>query len=77
MSTLSIRLPKSLHQRLRQFAEKEGVSINQFITSAALEKMAALSTVEYLEARAKRGSREEFEAALAQVPDVEPDSIEH
>lgn len=77
MSTLSIRLPKSLHQRLRQYAEKEGVSINQFITSAALEKIAALSTLEYLETRAERGSREKFEAALNLVPDVESDSVEH
>jgi hypothetical protein len=29
-------------------------------------------TVEYLEERAKRGSREKFEAALARLPDVEP-----
>jgi len=55
------------------FAAKEGVSINQFIASATLEKLAAISTQEYLEARANRGSREKFEAALAQVPDAEPD----
>ncbi|MDN5850114.1 MAG: type II toxin-antitoxin system HicB family antitoxin [Nitrococcus sp.] len=76
MSTMSIRLPNSLHQRLREYAEKEGVSINQFIASAALEKLAALSTLEYLEARAARGGREKFEGALAQVPDAEPDPME-
>jgi predicted transcriptional regulator len=74
MSTLSIRLPNSLHERLREFAAKEGVSINRFIASAALEKLAAISTEEYLEARAKRGSREKFEAALAQVPAETPDA---
>jgi predicted transcriptional regulator len=73
MSTLSIRLPDSLHRRLREFAQKDDVSINQFITSAVLEKVAALSTLEYLEARAKRGSRKKFEAALSRVPDVAPD----
>lgn len=74
MSTLSIRLPNSLHERLREFAAKEGVSINRFIASAALEKLAAISTEEYLEARAKRGSREKFEAVLAQVPAETPDA---
>lgn len=76
MSTMSVRMPNSLHQRLRDFAQKDDVSINQFITSAVTEKLAALSTLEYLEARAKKGSRAKFEAALRQVPDVEPDAVE-
>lgn len=63
----------TLHRRLREFAKKDDVSINQLITTAVEEKMAALSTLEYLEARAKRGSRKTFEAVLSRVPDVEPD----
>ena len=46
--------------------------MNQFITLAVTEKVSALMTVEYLEKRAKRGSRQRFEAVLANVPDVEP-----
>jgi predicted transcriptional regulator len=72
MSTLSLRLPQSLHRRLSEVAEQEGVSINQLISSAVGEKMAALLTEEYLSARAKRGGRREFLAALSRVPDVEP-----
>jgi len=53
-------------------ARREGVSINQFITLAVAEKVAALKTAEYLEARAQRASRERFEQALAKVADVEP-----
>jgi hypothetical protein len=37
------------------------------------EKIAALETEDYLSQRAARGSRKKFEAALAQVPDREPD----
>ena len=73
MSTLSLRLPESLHQRVRELADREGISINQFIATAVAEKMSALLTEEYLQARAQRGSRVKYEAALAQVPDVEPD----
>lgn len=72
MSTLSLRLPESLHRRLGEVAEQEGVSINQLISSAVGEKMSALLTEEYLSARAKRGGRKRFLAALARVPDVEP-----
>ncbi len=73
MSTLSVRLPDSLHKRVKQMAEEEGISMNQFITLAVTEKVSALMTVEYLEERAKRGSRQQFEAILANVPDVEPE----
>lgn len=72
MSTMSLRLSDSMHQRLKDWAQKDNISINQFITSAVTEKLAALSTLEYLEARAKRASRASFDAVLAKVPDVEP-----
>lgn len=72
MSTLSLRLPESLHKRLAEVAESEGISINQLINSAVAEKMSALLTQEYLGARAKRGNRSRFDAVLAKVPDVEP-----
>ena len=73
MSTLSLRLPDSLHKRIRDLAQQEGISINQFISTAVAEKMAALMTVEYLEERAQRGSREKFLAVLAKIPDTAPD----
>ena len=72
MSTLSLRLPVSLHRHLRVLAEREGISINQLISSAVGEKIAALDTLEYLQARAQRGNQKAFEAVLAKVPDVEP-----
>jgi len=73
MSTLSIRLPDSLHERLKQMAKKEGISMNQFIALALSEKISALYTLDYLKERAARGDRRQFEAILARVPDVEPD----
>jgi predicted transcriptional regulator len=72
MGALSLRLPESLHRKLGEVAEREGVSINQLISSAVAEKVSALMTEEYLQARAKRGSRKKFDAVLAKVPDVEP-----
>jgi len=72
MSTLSLRLPDYLHKRVRELAEQEGISINQFISTAVAEKMAALMTVDYLEERARRGDREKFLSVLAKVPDIAP-----
>lgn len=73
MSTLSLRLPNSLHRELRELAKREGVSMNQFITTAVGEKMAALMTEAYLEERARRGDRAQFLRVLEKVPEVEPE----
>ncbi|MBI4420561.1 MAG: toxin-antitoxin system HicB family antitoxin [Gemmatimonadetes bacterium] len=76
MSALSLRLPHSLHERVRDLAKREGISINQFVATALAEKLSALLTVEYLESRAGRGSRQRFLAALAHVPASEPPSYD-
>jgi predicted transcriptional regulator len=76
MSTLSVRLPESLHKRLKEMADKEGVSMNQFITLAVSEKVSSLLTVDYLKERAKRGDRITFEELLEKVPDTEPEEFD-
>lgn len=73
MSTLSLRLPESLHKQLKELAKQEGVSINQLAVTALAEKMSALMTGEYLEERAQRGSRRMFEDALERIKDTGPD----
>lgn len=73
MSTISLRLPESLHKRVRELAKREDVSINQLIATALAEKLSALMTVEYLEERAKRGSRRKFERVMSKVRDVKPE----
>ena len=76
MSHLNIRLPDSLHKKLKELAEKEGVSMNQLITLAVSEKMSALLTVEYLKERAERGTRKAFEEIMSEVSDIEPEEYD-
>lgn len=76
MSTLSLRIPESLHRELRELARREGVSINQVISSAVGEKVASLRTLEYLRERARRGNRERFEQVLAKVANAEPEEVD-
>lgn len=73
MSTISIRLPESIHKKIKELAKKEGVSMNQLVNSAVSEKVSAILTAEYLEARGVQGSRARFEQILNSVPDEEPD----
>ena len=53
MTAMSIRLLESLHRNARAYAEQEGVSINQLISSALAEKLAALAAQDYLVGPAK------------------------
>ncbi|MBX2999471.1 MAG: toxin-antitoxin system HicB family antitoxin [Caldilineaceae bacterium] len=76
MSALSLRLPKTLHEQLREVAQEEGISVNQFVMLAVAEKIAAISTIEYLEKRARRGSRERLLEILNNAPDVEPEEFD-
>jgi len=73
MSTLSLRLPDSLHDGVRKLAKQDNISINQFVATALAEKMSALTTETYLIERAKRGSKQKFEHALSKIKDIEPD----
>jgi hypothetical protein len=72
MSTLSLRLPESLHRKIRELAERDDISINQFIAMAVAEKTAALLTVDYLQERGRRGSAALFDRVLSRVRDVPP-----
>lgn len=76
MSVLSVRLPESLHKMAKDVAEEDNVSLNQFIATAVAEKVAALTTENYLKSRADRGSREAFDQALAKVPAVQPEEFD-
>jgi uncharacterized protein (DUF1778 family) len=72
MSALTIRLPDSVHLRIKELAARDGVSLNQFIASAAAEKMASVMTLDFLRAEAAQGRREDFFAVLDSAPNVAP-----
>ncbi len=52
----ALRLPDYYKNDIE--ALKGDVSMNQFIVNAVAEKIATLKTVDYLEQRAKKGSKE-------------------
>ncbi|MDZ4659537.1 MAG: YlcI/YnfO family protein [Bythopirellula sp.] len=76
MSTMSLRLPESLHRQAKELAEQEGVSINQLVATALAEKISALQTMKYLEERATRGSRQKFDRTLSKVKNIPVDPID-
>lgn len=77
MSTLSIRIPDSIHTMVKEIAKEDNVSINQFISSAIGEKIAALETENYLEKRGKLSSKDTVLRILKKVPNIEPDEFDN
>lgn len=72
MSALNVRLPESIHRRLRILAQQEGISLNSLIASAVTEKIAILDAETVLLERAARGSIPEFKKLMARVPNITP-----
>ncbi len=75
-STLTLRLPSSLHQTIKEQAKSDGVSINQFLVTAASEKLSALMTQDYLANEAANGSYEDFLKVLNNVPPCKPEEFD-
>lgn len=70
MCTLTVELPDGLRKAIEELAAKEGFSVNQFLASAAGEKLAVMGTMDYLRREAAAGRREDFEKHLTAAPKV-------
>ena len=73
MKTMSLRMPDYLKNAVNDVCANEKISLNQFILNALSEKVSALQTLDIIEQRAKRASKESFLDALSKVPSAEPD----
>jgi hypothetical protein len=72
MTTLNLTLPNSIRRHLQEMADMDGVPIDQFVMSAVAEKISALTTADYLVARAGRADPAAFRTILDKVPDRAP-----
>jgi hypothetical protein len=66
----SIAVPEDLYKRAAELAAKDHVSVEEFVSEVLANRLASR---EYIESRAKLFNREEFERALGEIPDVEPE----
>ena len=68
MSTLSVRLPDSIHEHAKRLAKRDSCSLNQLIACAVGEKLAAMEAETYLAERAAAGKNVDIASILAKVP---------
>ena len=66
-------IPEDLYRQALEIADSQHLSVDEVISSAFAEQVAAW---ERLKQKAARGSRETFARVLDKVPDVEPDDCD-
>ena len=69
MTALTVRLPNYVHQRSKSWLSATPLR-QQFIASAAAEKMASVMTLDYLKSEAAKGKRSDLAHYLSWVLDV-------
>lgn len=72
METISIRLPDTVYETIKDIGSKENITVDQFVTSAVIDKIDASDTDRYIENRALKGEISKFKAVLAKSPKAKP-----
>ncbi|MEQ1437867.1 toxin-antitoxin system HicB family antitoxin [Fontimonas sp. SYSU GA230001] len=72
VSTYPLRLPRSLRAAVARVAREEGTSVNQFVSSAVAEKLAALEAVEFFESRKARADFAAFDRIMSRKGGEKP-----
>jgi hypothetical protein len=57
-----------VHQKVKELALRDEISVNQFIAAAMSEKMASVMTLDYLKQEAAKGRRSDFDQFMKLVP---------
>ncbi len=58
MSTITLRIPDAKHERLKQYAKEQGVSLNKLFEEFATVALAQFDAKTRFEVKAARGSAE-------------------
>ncbi len=72
MSTLSVEIPMSIHKHAQHFAEQEGITLSQLVSSAVWEKLSTMEAMGALEEQARISAGVNIDSILAKIPANEP-----
>lgn len=76
MGRLTLRLPDSLHDRLRELAEREGTSLNQYIVYALTRQTTLDYTLQKLPPENLAEQRAQFHALFETLGEASKEQIE-
>ena len=70
MKTIQVRFPDHIHERLRDLAKDEGISLNSFIVSSVNNEVIRQETRDFFREAASSYDSRAFANALATVADA-------
>ena len=70
MKTIQVRFPEHIHERLRELAKDEGISLNSFIVSSVSNEVIRQETRDFFKDAAANYDSQTFAEALAAVADA-------
>ena len=72
MVKMQLRLPDSIHSKIKKIAFRESVSINQFLVNSISNELIRYETMRFFEERARGFSEQDFLEALNEIPVIPP-----
>jgi predicted DNA-binding ribbon-helix-helix protein len=72
MGRLQLRLPDSIHNKIRNIAKRERVSINQLLVNSISNEIIRYETLRFFQERSQGFSEDDFWEALKEIPAAEP-----
>ncbi len=72
MVKMQLRLPDSIHSKIKKIAFREGVSINQFLVNSISSELIRYETMRFFEEKARGFSEQDFLDALKEIPVAPP-----
>lgn len=67
MTTIEVKIPEPVLKQAKELAKREQISLEQLIGLAVTQAVGIGSNESYISLRAKRGSRESFLKAVADI----------
>ncbi|MBA7547030.1 hypothetical protein ES705_39432 [subsurface metagenome] len=70
MKTIQVRLPDHIHEKVKDLAKDEGISMNNFIVSSISNEVVRQETRDFFKKAASSFDPQVFAEALAAIPDA-------
>ena len=70
MKTIQIRVPDYIHERIKELAKEEGISMNNFIVSSVSNEVVRQETRDFFKKASAIFDPGAFAEALAAIPDA-------
>lgn len=70
MKAIQVRLPDHIHEKLKDLAKEEGISLNNFIVSSISNEVIRQETRDFFKKAAANFDPKAFAEALGAIPDA-------